>query len=615
MDWNDAAEAAAAAELAANWAPLPPAVALELLAPAFEAAPAARAHAVAALRAASDDEVAALLLQLVQALRYEPLLDPDSADADAPPQAGGHAAALLSPGGLAAFLVERAAGNAALACTLHWYLVVEWEDARFAPRAAAVHGALLAAAGGGVAAAITAGSELVAQLALLSRELAPVRGHARKRDRLRQLLSDAGLCAELAHFPAPLPLPLDPTVRVAGVLPASAAVFKSALAPLRLTFRVAPPEGAAAAQQQQQPPAAPLPPSPPSSDDDEDAASRDGERMGDAASGASDASHSPTASPAASPPAFSPAAVGLAAATAAMEGLEGLGRAAAAAAVAAAESLLPTDEGPPVPGSPSGGAGATVTLIYKKGDDLRQDQLCVQMMALMDRLLKRESLDLRMTPYRVLATGTDSGMVEYVPSCTVAAVLSEHRSITRFLQTCAPDAAAPQGIRADVFETYIRSCAGSCVATYLLGVGDRHLDNIMVTRDGRLFHIDFGYIMGRDPKMFPPPMKICREMIEAMGGPGSAGYTRFKTLACEAYNILRKSAPLFLVLMQLMASAGIPDVSTEPDKTLLKLEEKFALALDDEAAVAHFAALIEQSASALFEALKENAHRIAQYWR
>ena len=67
--------------------------------------------------------------------------------------------------------------------------------------------------------------------------------------------------------------------------------------------------------------------------------------------------------------------------------------------------------------------------------------------------------------------------------------------------------------------------------------------------------------------------------------------------------------------MQLMSAAGIPDVSTEPDKTLLKLEEKFALGLDDEAAVAHFAALIGESASALFESLKENAHRIAQYWR
>lgn len=39
-------------------------------------------------------------------------------------------------------------------------------------------------------------------------------------------------------------------------------------------------------------------------------------------------------------------------------------------------------------------------VIYKKGDDLRQDQLVVQMFSLMDRLLKREALDLRLTPYK-----------------------------------------------------------------------------------------------------------------------------------------------------------------------------------------------------------------------
>lgn len=48
-----------------------------------------------------------------------------------------------------------------------------------------------------------------------------------------------------------------------------------------------------------------------------------------------------------------------------------------------------------------GGAGTDrYVVIYKLGDDLRQDQLVVQLFSLMDRLLKREHLDLRLTPYR-----------------------------------------------------------------------------------------------------------------------------------------------------------------------------------------------------------------------
>ena len=52
-------------------------------------------------------------------------------------------------------------------------------------------------------------------------------------------------------------------------------------------------------------------------------------------------------------------------------------------------------------------------MIFKKGDDLRQDQLCVQMISLMDKILKRENLDLKLTSYRVLATGSDTGLIEF----------------------------------------------------------------------------------------------------------------------------------------------------------------------------------------------------------
>lgn len=29
-------------------------------------------------------------------------------------------------------------------------------------------------------------------------------------------------------------------------------------------------------------------------------------------------------------------------------------------------------------------------------------------------------------------------------------------------------------------------------------------------------HIDFGYILGRDPKPYPPPIKISPEMVDVM---------------------------------------------------------------------------------------------------
>lgn len=52
--------------------------------------------------------------------------------------------------------------------------------------------------------------------------------------------------------------------------------------------------------------------------------------------------------------------------------------------------------------------------MFKHGDDLRQDQLVLQMVHLMDRLLRKENLDLKLKPYRVLATGSNHGKF-YIP--------------------------------------------------------------------------------------------------------------------------------------------------------------------------------------------------------
>ena len=60
--------------------------------------------------------------------------------------------------------------------------------------------------------------------------------------------------------------------------------------------------------------------------------------------------------------------------------------------------------------------GTEYPAILKVGDDLRQDQLVLQMISLMDKLLLEEKLDLCLTPYSVLATSIDAGLMEFVPS-------------------------------------------------------------------------------------------------------------------------------------------------------------------------------------------------------
>ena len=48
------------------------------------------------------------------------------------------------------------------------------------------------------------------------------------------------------------------------------------------------------------------------------------------------------------------------------------------------------------------------------------------------------------------------------------------------------------------------------MASYVLGLGDRHPDNIMINRyEGNFFHIDFGHFL--ENKKLMPVVKISRE--------------------------------------------------------------------------------------------------------
>lgn len=265
-------------------------------------------------------------------------------------------------------------------------------------------------------------------------------------------------------------------------------------------------------------------------------------------------------------------------------------------------------------------------VIFKVGDDLRQDQLMTQLIYLIDQLLKKEHLDLKLSPYKVLATGSRHGMIQYVKSETLARILEEFSTpgtqagqviaIQSYLKRHHPNDDAPFGIDPEIMENYLCSCAGYSMITYILGVGDRHLDNLLLTSDGKLFHIDFAYILGSDPKPFPPPMKLCKEMVEAMGGMNSIHFQKFKNYCYLAFCILRKSSHLLINLLSLMKHTSLPDIAIEPgDRVLYNILDKFRLDLNESEAHQYLDSVIHESVTALFPQMMEAIHKWAQYWR
>jgi hypothetical protein len=260
------------------------------------------------------------------------------------------------------------------------------------------------------------------------------------------------------------------------------------------------------------------------------------------------------------------------------------------------------------------GGEDSVYVIFKAGDDLRQDLLTLQMLRIMDKLWRKRGLDLHMQPYGCISTGDGVGMIEVVlNSQTIANVIETHgganacfakEPIAKWLQEINPK---KEYEKAQM--NFVYSCAGYCVATFVLGIGDRHCDNIMCSRKGDLFHIDFGHFLGHfktfaglkretSPFVFTPQyIEVMRTSIE----PGlkdpkeSPLFKKFLELSCEAYDVVRENGGLMMILFMLMLETGIPElVSLENDVGFL--QKTLILSNTKEEASQHF---IDQTMSAL----------------
>ena len=182
----------------------------------------------------------------------------------------------------------------------------------------------------------------------------------------------------------------------------------------------------------------------------------------------------------------------------------------------------------------------------------------MQLIIQFKKIFDNANLSLYLRPYRILVNSLSSGLIETITDCISLHQLKKFylpENITiqqHFQRYYGKDTENYK----NALKNFVESSAAYSLLTYILQVKDRHNGNIMITSEGHIIHIDFGFMLSNSPGSLNAenvPFKFTQEFLDVMGGLQSPMFKYFRELFYKGYIELRKNYEKIVLLVEMMA--------------------------------------------------------------
>lgn len=246
-------------------------------------------------------------------------------------------------------------------------------------------------------------------------------------------------------------------------------------------------------------------------------------------------------------------------------------------------------------------------VIVKSNDDLRQEAFVMQLIELCQEAFELAELELWISPYRILATGRTTGVIECVRNAMSFDALKKRPGygkggLREHLHRMTEFTADPGGTFKSAQQNFVRSLAAYSLLSYIFQFKDRHNGNLLLDTAGHVIHIDFGFVFGIAPGgsfslEMSTPFKLTEEMLDVMGGLRSPLFSEFVTLFCCGYLALQAHCETFLTLVEITSRDSTFKCfdGRDIDEIVAKLRERFSPDLSKEETVSFALDLIKQA--------------------